>query len=112
MPVLDVRTYKLEPGRGEEFDRLAREHALPMLRRFGIEVVGSGPSLEDRDIYCLMRAFSSGARREAHLGSFYGSDEWTQNYRHTALALIETFHTAVIPLRPQMRLSLPSATSA
>jgi NIPSNAP len=98
LPVLDVRTYKLEPGAGEEFDRLVREHALPMLHRFGIDVVGSGPSLDDRDLYCLLRAFPSAARRDAQLGSFYGSDEWRQNYRDTALALIEAYHTVTIPL--------------
>lgn len=38
MPVLDLRTYKLVPGGGEEFDRIFRERALPMLHRFGIDV--------------------------------------------------------------------------
>src|SRR6266542_4133877 len=38
--VLDLRTYKLVRGGGEEFDRIFREGALPMLHRFGIEVVG------------------------------------------------------------------------
>ena len=100
LPVLDVRTYNLEPGAGEEFDRLVREHSLPMLHRFGIDVVGSGPSLDDRDLYCLLRAFPSAARRDAQLGSFYSSDEWRQNYRDTALALVDAYHIAVLPFAP------------
>ena len=77
--VLDIRTYKLVPGGGEEFDRIVRESALPMLQRFGIEVIGHGPSLDDDDLYYLMRTFPSAARREEQLDSFYGSDEWRQN---------------------------------
>lgn len=96
--VLDIRTYKLVRGAGKEFDRIVREGALPMLRRFGIEVVGYGPSIGDGDLYCLMRAFPSAAQREEQLDSFYGSDEWRQNHRDAVLALIETYHTVVIEL--------------
>jgi hypothetical protein len=97
-PVLDIRTYKLAPGERDDFDRIFRENALPMLQRFGIQVVGYGPSLVDDDRYCLIRAFPSAARREEQLDSFYGSDEWRQNYQDAVTALIKTYHTVVIPL--------------
>lgn len=105
-PVLDLRTYKLVPGRGEDFDRIARERALPMLRRHGIEVVGSGPSLEDSDLYYLMRAFPSAASRAERLDSFYGSDEWRQNHRDAVLPLIESYHILLVPLVPAIRQGL------
>ena len=97
-PVLDVRTYKLVPGGREEFDRIIREGALPMLRRAGISVVGYGPSIVDDDGYFLMRSFQSAAEREEQLGSFYGSDEWRESYEDAVMALIENYHTIVIPL--------------
>jgi hypothetical protein len=91
------------PGGGAEFDRLTRDRALPMLLRFGIQVVGYGPSLEDSDVYYLMRAFPSAARREEQLDAFYGSDEWRQDHRDAVLALIETYHTVLIRLAPTIR---------
>jgi hypothetical protein len=97
-PVLDVRTYKLVLGGREEFDRIFREGALPMLRRAGISVVGYGPSIVDDDGYFLMRFFESSAEREEQLGSFYGSDEWRESYEDAVMALIENYHTIVIPL--------------
>ncbi len=109
--VLDLRTYRLVPGGGEEFDRIFRERALPMLQRFGIEVVGYGRSLDDGDVYYLMRAFPSAARREEQLDSFYGSDEWLQNHRDVAMALIETYHTVVIQLTPTIGQAVLSAIS-
>lgn len=69
--VLDLRTYKLVPQGGEEFDRIFRERALPMLKRYRIDVVGYGPSVDDDDLYYLMRAFSSAALREQQLSAFY-----------------------------------------
>jgi hypothetical protein len=110
-PVLDVRTYKLFPGRRDEFDRLFRESALPMLERYGIQVVGYGPSVCDDDHYYLIRAFSSAARRDEQLDTFYGSDEWRQNYRDAVLALIETYHVVAIELTATNRRALLTALS-
>jgi NIPSNAP len=97
-PVLDLRTYQLVPGGGGEFDRIFRERALPMLERHGIEIVGYGPSLDDADLYFLVRAFPSAARRDEQLAAFYGSDEWLQNHRDAVLALIEGYHTLLVPI--------------
>jgi hypothetical protein len=96
--VLDLRTYKLVPGGGTEFDRVFRERALPMLRRHRIDVVGHGPSLEDGDVYYLMRAFPSAAVRDEQLRAFYGSAEWRDNHREAVLALIQGYHTVLIDL--------------
>ena len=111
VPVLDLRTYKLVPGARAEFDRLFRESALPMLNRYGIEVVGYGPSVADDDHYYLMRAFASAAHRDEQLGSFYGSVEWRQNYEDAVLALIESYHVVVIELTASTRQALSTLGS-
>lgn len=77
-----------------------------MLLGFGIEVVGYGPSLDDGDVYYLMRAFPSIARRDERLAAFYGSDEWQQNHRDAVLPLIETYHTVLIRLTDTIRREL------
>jgi len=83
-----------------------------MLERFGIEVVGYGPSLEDADLYFLMRAFPSAARRNEQLAAFYGSDEWRENHRDAVLALIETYQTLLIRLTPTIRQGITSIDAA
>jgi hypothetical protein len=107
--VLDLRTYKVVPGSRDEFDRIFREGALPMLRRYGVEVVGYGPSLDDDDHYYLARAFPSASRREKQLGSFYGSEEWRQSFQAPVMALIETYHVVVIPLASDITDAVSSA---
>lgn len=98
-PVLDIRTYRLVPGGRDAFDRVARS-VLPMLERYGIRVVACGPSADPDDHYVLIRAFSSAAEREEQLDAFYGSDEWRENHRDSALALIEDYHVVAIELTP------------
>jgi hypothetical protein len=106
--VLDLRTYKLVPNGGRKFDRIFRERALPMLHRFGIEVVGYGASLDNGDLYCLMRAFPSATRRNEQLDSFYGSNEWRQEHRDDVLALVESYHTVLLVLTPAIGQALLS----
>jgi hypothetical protein len=111
-PVLDLRIYKLRLGRRETFASIFEDEALPMLRRYEIDVVGYGPSLADADRYYLARAFASSSQREQQLGAFYGSDEWQQGYEERVMELIEAFHTVVIPLTPGIAHALGARESA
>jgi hypothetical protein len=95
--VLDLRTYRIVPGGRDEFDRIFREGALPMLEERGIEVVGYGPSLVDDRHYVLLRGFPSEAERERQLASFYESDVWRETYADTVTSLVESFHHLVVP---------------
>lgn len=109
--LLDIRTYKIVPGRRDDFDRIVREGTVPMLHRFGIQVVGFGPSSVDDDHYYLMRAFPSASRRREQLESFYGSDEWEQTYEDVVMELIEAYHTVVVEIAPSIGEALKTALS-
>jgi hypothetical protein len=95
--VVDLRTYRLVPGGGADFDRIFREDALPMLESRGIEVVAYGPSLADDRHYFLARGFASEPERKRQLSTFYGSDEWRHAHAEAVDALIESFHHLVLP---------------
>jgi hypothetical protein len=96
--VVEIRSYNLVPGARDRFhERFVRE-ALPMLRRWNVEVVAYGPSLHDRDSYFLMRAFPGVDERQRSEDAFYGSDEWKKGPREAVLADIESYTTIVIAL--------------
>jgi hypothetical protein len=59
--------------------------------------VWHGPSMDDPDSYTLMRSFGSAEARDREESAFYGSDEWRDGPREPILALIETYHTIVLP---------------
>jgi hypothetical protein len=95
---VELRTYKLKPGSGEEYHRLVVEAALPMLARHEVDLVAYGPSLHDPDAYYLIRAYDNLAHRESSEDAFYGSIEWRHGPREAIVGLIETYTEVVIEL--------------
>jgi len=95
---VEIRSYNLKPGTRQEFHHLFLEAAMPLLKRWNVDVVAYGPSLHDENSYYLMRRFDSLADREASEDSFYGSDEWRQGPRHAILGLIENYTEIVLEL--------------
>lgn len=79
--VTEIRTYTLKMGTGAAFHRLVVEQSLPMLQRWGVDVVAFGPSLDDEDLYYLIRRHPSLEERRRSQDAFYGSDEWRDGPR-------------------------------
>ncbi len=96
--VVEIRSYNLKPGRRDRFHRLFVSEALPLLRRWGVDVVAYGPSLHDNDSYFLIRAFNGVAERQTSEDAFYGSEEWKQGPRERVLADIDSYTTIVVRL--------------
>jgi ketosteroid isomerase-like protein len=95
---VEIRSYNLKPGTRDRFHQLFLKEALPMLRRWKVDVVAYGPSLHDKDSYFLMRAFESVEKRQVSEDAFYGSSEWIKGPRERVLADIDSYTTIVIHL--------------
>ncbi|MBH9577479.1 NIPSNAP family protein [Inhella proteolytica] len=96
--VLEIRSYKLQPGSGAEFHRLVAEHSVPLLRAWGMDVVRFGPSLHEPDAYFLMRAFNSLAHLEQSQAAFYATPAWRQGPREAIVSRIVSDANTVVAL--------------
>ena len=96
--VVEIRTYRLLPGTRDEYDRLFREEALPLLQRFDVDVVAAGPSIDDPNGYFLIRSFADLADREQREDRFYSSPEWREGPREAVIEKIEVYTDAVFDL--------------
>jgi hypothetical protein len=96
--VVEIRSYNLKPGTRDKFHQLAERDAVPMLKRWKIDVVAYGPSLHDANSYFLIRSFASVEDRQRSEDAFYGSDEWKTGPRDAVLACIESYTTVVVRL--------------
>lgn len=97
--ILEIRTYRLKPGTIDEFVRVMREEAAPLLASGGIRVVAAGPSLVREDGHeeaYLIRAFPSLAERDEREAAFYGGEAWRTGPREAILSRIESYHTVVL----------------
>lgn len=97
-PLIEIRSYKLLPGRSAEFDRLVVEQSVPILRRRNVDVVAFGPSAQGEDMYYLIRAYPSLETLRESEDAFYGSAEWRQGPREAILALIDNYSSIVLEL--------------
>jgi NIPSNAP len=97
--LLEIRTYRLKPSTRDEFVRVMREDAVPMLRQAGIDVVTCGASLVNEDGHeeaYLIRSFGSLAEHHEQEESFYASDAWRHGPRESILAKIDSYHSIVL----------------
>jgi ketosteroid isomerase-like protein len=96
--VVEIRSYNLKPGTRDRFHQTFLEEALPMLKRWKVDVISYGRSLHDKDSYFLMRGFEGVDQRQKSEDAFYGSDEWKQGPRERILADIDSYTTIVVSL--------------
>lgn len=94
--VIEIRSYKLRVGSAAEFHRTVVEESLPMLRRWGVDVVAFGPSLDDENLYYLIRAYPSLAELQRSQEGFYGRAEWRDGPREAIVSRIESDISVVL----------------
>jgi hypothetical protein len=99
--VVEIRSYNLKPGTRDRFQQTFLTEALPMLKRWKVDVISYGPSRHDQDSWFLMRAFDSVDQRQKDEDAFYDSDEWKQGPRERILADIVSYTTIVLPVDAQ-----------
>jgi hypothetical protein len=98
--LVEIRSYKLKPGTSEEFHAAVESSAVPMLLRWGTEVVAFGPSAHEPDTFFLIRAYDDLADLNARQDAFYGSQEWRSGPREKIVSLIESYLSTVLWLSP------------
>lgn len=91
MSYIEIRTLKLKPGTRNEFRRIYVEEALPLLQRWGFDVVTHGPSLHDDETYYVIRHFENPGQRDQMEDAYYTSDDWRNGPRERILALIDRY---------------------
>ncbi|MFC5182752.1 NIPSNAP family protein [Actinomadura harenae] len=102
--ILEMRTYRLKPGTRDEFLRVMREEAMPLLEKAGLRVVDCGPSLVAEDGHeeaYLLRAFTSVEQHREQEDAFYSSDEWRHGPREAIVSRIDSLHSVVIEVPEQ-----------
>lgn len=90
MKLVEIRTYRLQPGTRQPFLEAFAE-ALPLLRESGMDVVAFGRSDHEHESFHLVRAYRDRAHLEAQQHAFYGSDRWRQGPREALVACIADY---------------------
>jgi hypothetical protein len=94
--IVEIRSYNLKPGTRSAYHQAVLEQALPLLRRWKMDVVAFGPSPHDENSYYLIRAFADVDDLNRKEDAFYGSDDWRQGPREAIVSRIENYTSIVI----------------
>ena len=94
--IIEIRSYNLKPGTRTDYHKVVVEQAIPMLKRWKMDVVAFGPSPHDEDSYYLIRAFDDLNDLQQQEDAFYGSDEWRQGPREAVVSRIENYTSIVL----------------
>jgi hypothetical protein len=106
--VIEVRTYRARPGQRERLMAMMRELAFPVQRRLGMRVLGPFPSLDDPSTFLWLRAFPSGACRDALKRAFYEGPEWTGELEERLMPLLEDYGSVLVEDRDGLWQRWPS----
>ena len=86
--VIEIRTYRAQPGRRDELTALLESRVFPLHRDVGIRVIGIFPSADDADTLVWLRAFPDAASKQSMTTTLYGGTEWTDELAGLVLPLI------------------------
>ena len=95
MKLIEIRTYKIKPGKEENFVT-AFHNALPLVKASGMDVVAFGRSDHEHESYYLIRAYSDRVQLEAQQGQFYSSESWKAGPREPLVACIEDYLNTLV----------------
>jgi hypothetical protein len=94
--VIEVRTYRTEPGQRDKLMELLRTRAIPLHQELGMRVLGPFPSVDDPDTFVWLRAFPDAASRDPMKEAFYGGRPWLEELESLTMPLIAEYGAVVV----------------
>jgi len=89
--IVEVRSYRIKPGRRDEFIKFFETKSIPALRAHGMKVYGPLLDLENPNKFVWLRAFPSLEERERMRDAFYQGEVWKNELEHIAMPMLESY---------------------
>jgi quinol monooxygenase YgiN len=89
--IVEVRTYRIKPGRREEFIELFETRAGPALQTHGMKVIGPMIDLENPNKFVFLRAFPSMEELHRMKDEFYEGKLWKEELEQVAMPMLESY---------------------
>jgi heme-degrading monooxygenase HmoA len=94
--IIEMRTYKLKPGKRAEFLEIFRTKSVPAHDAIGMKIFGPWLSLEDPDTFFFMRGFPDLASREPMKAKFYEGELWKNQLEQLLMPMIERYDVVLV----------------
>lgn len=94
--IIEMRTYKLKPGRRAEFLEIFRTRSMPAHAEIGMKILGPFLSVEDEDTFFFMRGFPDLPSREPMKAKFYEGKLWKEELESRLMPMIEKYDVVLV----------------
>jgi hypothetical protein len=98
--IVEVRSYRVAPGRLDEFITFFKTRAIPAQRSFGMKVFGPLLDLEDPNRFIWLRGFPSLEERERMKTLFYEGKLWKNELEAIAMPMLESYEAVLCETSP------------
>ncbi|HKW26574.1 MAG TPA: NIPSNAP family protein [Terriglobales bacterium] len=94
--IIEMRTYKLKPGKRAQFLEIFRSKSVPAHVEIGMKILGPLLSIEDPDTFFFMRGFPDLPSREPMRAKFYEGELWKRELEHVLMPMIEKYDMVLV----------------
>lgn len=94
--IIEMRTYKIKPGKRSEFLEIFRTKSMPAHAEIGMTILGPWLSIDDPDTFFFMRGFPDLASRDPMKAKFYEGELWRSELEHVLMPMIERYDVVLV----------------
>jgi hypothetical protein len=98
--IVEVRSYRIKPGRRDEFIKFFETRAVPALREHGMKVLGPLLDVENPNKFVWLRAFPSLEERDRLKEEFYGGELWKRELESIAMPMLDSYDVILCETSP------------
>ena len=109
--IVEVRSYRIKPGRREEFIQFFETRSAPALRSHGMKILGPLLDLENPNKFVFLRSFPSLDERERMKNDFYEGELWKNELESIAMPMLDSYDVILCETSPGCVFDVPRAES-
>jgi hypothetical protein len=98
--IVEVRSYRVKPGRRAEFIQFFETRAVPAQRSLGMKIYGPLLDLENPNKFVFLRSFPSLEERDRMKSAFYDGDLWKNELEAIAMPMIDSYDVILCETSP------------
>ena len=89
--IVEVRSYRITPGKRDEFVEIFKQRSIGALQDHGMKIVGPLIDLENPNKFIFLRGFPSMEQLHRMKDAFYGGKLWKEELEQTLMPMIESY---------------------
>ncbi len=105
--IVEVRSYRIKPGRRAEFIEFFETRAVPAQRAHGMIILGPLLDIENPNKFVWLRSFPSLDERDRMKTTFYEGELWKNELEAIAMPMLDSYDVILCETSPGYVFDVP-----